>query len=58
MVSCCFVARKAQRHVLLPDSTSWRSAAFLAHARDEETNKIFYEDYVAFLKGQQALRKL
>lgn len=33
-------------------------AAFLAHARDGETNKIFYEDYVAFLKGQQALRKL
>ncbi|CAE7041336.1 Efcab2 [Symbiodinium sp. KB8] len=32
--------------------------AFLAHARDGETNKIFYEDYVAFLKGQQALRKL
>jgi len=38
--------------------TAAPSAAFLAHARDEETNKIFYEDYVAFLKGQQALRKL
>lgn len=33
-------------------------SAFLAVARDDETNKIFYEDYVAYLTGQRALTKL
>ena len=50
-------ARWSTRHTT-PALQNLPCTAFLAHARDEETNKVFYEDYVAFLKGQQALRKI